>query len=353
MTLENLEPGQLIYYKSGKPIPEELPSRIKCVQWNIERGYKLPQIKELLLSLNADILCLQELDIGCMRSSGLNTFEELGQALGLDGVFGCEFHEIHSERRNKRTQGGGWHGNAIFSRYKIEKAWLVEHTQAFDWDKRGVTIGEPRRGKRYAVGADVCVGTTLVRCYSLHLELFCGIQRRTRQYLEVQHDCLSRAPASDIQLLFGDLNTMGHGVARFHPRYCNDGLRFRTIGQSEARWWDKHIFGPKSTNFAHFLDPFDGDRDWTLWQVRGWLFRGKLDWTLIRGCRLLDWSMHNLNFKASDHRLLLVEISVAPLEPQEAYTENLRLSRLLNRRILNGNWIILLVISVSLAYYVL
>lgn len=41
-----------------------------CVglQWNIERGYKLPEIVEELRGIDADIIALQEVDIGCERS---------------------------------------------------------------------------------------------------------------------------------------------------------------------------------------------------------------------------------------------------------------------------------------------
>ncbi len=33
---------------------------VKLLQWNIERGYKLPQIIEELKALDADVLALQE-----------------------------------------------------------------------------------------------------------------------------------------------------------------------------------------------------------------------------------------------------------------------------------------------------
>lgn len=38
------------------------------MQWNIERGYKFDEIVQTLKILDADILLLQEIDVGCDRS---------------------------------------------------------------------------------------------------------------------------------------------------------------------------------------------------------------------------------------------------------------------------------------------
>jgi hypothetical protein len=58
------------------------------------------------------VLSLQELDIGCDRSGGADTFAAIGEALGLNGLFLCEFEELRSPLRDARSQGGGVHGNA-------------------------------------------------------------------------------------------------------------------------------------------------------------------------------------------------------------------------------------------------
>ncbi len=43
------------------------------VQWNIERGYQLPGIIEELKHIDADIISLQEVDVGCERSGSVDT----------------------------------------------------------------------------------------------------------------------------------------------------------------------------------------------------------------------------------------------------------------------------------------
>lgn len=43
------------------------------MQWNIERGYKLDQIVQELKQIDADVIALQEVDIGCERSDSIDT----------------------------------------------------------------------------------------------------------------------------------------------------------------------------------------------------------------------------------------------------------------------------------------
>ena len=83
---------------------------VKIVSWNLERGYRLEEIIAELKAIDADILCLQELDIACMRSGTLDTVQALAKALGYTGVFVAEFEELYDNIRSIRDQGGGVHG---------------------------------------------------------------------------------------------------------------------------------------------------------------------------------------------------------------------------------------------------
>ena len=56
------------------------------------------------------------------------------------------------------------------------------------------------------------------------------------------------------QAIFGDLNTMAHGIARFSPRYCKDKMRFWSIGQSEAEFWDHTVFKVMDPDTSPELD---------------------------------------------------------------------------------------------------
>jgi hypothetical protein len=66
---------------------------------------------------------------------------------------------------------------------------------------------------------------------------------------------------------------------------------------------------------AGFADPFDVRRDVTLdnpkYRFLGWpLMAGKLDWVLLRRLRVAQKEMRNLDYAASDHRLLLVDTAL-------------------------------------------
>lgn len=47
------------------------------LQWNIERGYQLPGIIVELKLIDADVISLQEVDVGCKRSGSLDTGETI------------------------------------------------------------------------------------------------------------------------------------------------------------------------------------------------------------------------------------------------------------------------------------
>ncbi|KAK9909184.1 hypothetical protein WJX75_008403 [Coccomyxa subellipsoidea] len=106
-------------------LPEDRP--IRLVQWNIERGYELKKIIEELKQLDADVIALQEIDIGCERSGSVDTGVAVAEALQLNYVFLCEFEELHSESRDPRSQGGGVHGNGILSKFNLTDCRAIEH----------------------------------------------------------------------------------------------------------------------------------------------------------------------------------------------------------------------------------
>lgn len=338
--------GDILIYDCRPPVPikntlvekffagtsPEFPVTLKCVQWNIERGYKLNQIIECLKTHDADIVCLQELDIGCARSGNRDCALEIAKALGMRCAFFTEFEELFSEKRKPHVQGGGVHGNAILSRFDFDPR-LVDHTHhPIDWEKDGEGIGEPRRGKRGILAAEIQVPgmRKTVLCYSLHLEVFCGIFGRLKQMADVFVDARISTSEHPYQLIFGDLNTMAHGIARLCTFYCRDSMRLGSIGYSEAAWWHENILSctdtdtnEKITRHASlkddvgrlvnpfFVDPFSLTKDTTLQGYYG-LFKGKLDWTLLRGWTILAKGMDNHHYKWSDHKLLYV--IVRPME---------------------------------------
>jgi endonuclease/exonuclease/phosphatase family metal-dependent hydrolase len=317
-------PGEIAYYDYRPPPPPHhyhhhhpRHSRrvLRLAQFNVERGYELESVARQLAALDADVIALQEVDVGCDRSRGADVGRVLAQRLGMCGVFLCEFEELRdSARRTERTQGGGAHGNALLSRFDLAFARRVDHSRhPVDWDlapeeqPHALARKEPRRGKRAALAARVFPPWVVVGAqgggggeggegrgagggggvaaavgprdphphhhdheldgvlvYSAHLEVFCGAADRAAQYADIVADSrrerrreLARWRASDEQeearpptrqhsppwrhAVLGDLNTMAHGVARLSPHYAQGSLRWRTLGQTEGEWWERHV----------------------------------------------------------------------------------------------------------------
>ncbi|KAI8384461.1 uncharacterized protein BYT42DRAFT_261895 [Radiomyces spectabilis] len=148
-----MKPGQLVVYDYRDATPasisttESHPS-LKVLQWNVERNYASEDILTIMNQLDPDVAILQEVDIDCKRSGSRNHMEEMCKALKMKGGFVCEFHEIDSPVRELRNEGGGFHGNAILSKYDIDFQVLEHQYQPFDWPKDGLGLGEPREGRR-------------------------------------------------------------------------------------------------------------------------------------------------------------------------------------------------------------
>eukprot|EP00029_Vermamoeba_vermiformis_P013485 TRINITY_DN8403_c0_g1_i1.p1 TRINITY_DN8403_c0_g1~~TRINITY_DN8403_c0_g1_i1.p1 ORF type:complete len:394 (+),score=96.88 TRINITY_DN8403_c0_g1_i1:2-1183(+) len=317
-------------------------SDIRVLQWNIERGYMLPQIIEELTRHDADIICLQEIDISCERSDSKNVGEEIAKALQLNYVFVCEFIEIHSPLRPPRTQGGGIHGNGLLTKFDITSHFSVDHKyQIIDWEKEGgPRFKEPRKGRRIEPGAIIKhpnsnVGNLLV--YSVHLEIFTGILGRVSQFSEVMHDAEERVRENksiDHVIICGDLNTIGHSIARLGRNICTDKLRFApsTLFLTEGQWWQKYVFNQQegtlnsklnalglddfvvssAVNRLRLSDPFDKYYGVTLTSHRNWL-QGKLDWVLVDpSASVTHKEILNLDYSKSDHRMLLADIKYSP-----------------------------------------
>jgi endonuclease/exonuclease/phosphatase family metal-dependent hydrolase len=166
-----------------RPSSERLGPFLRAAFWNIERGYQLELMKLVfadaeafkkhLLESNspgretietidaqlgvlqaADLLVLNEVDLGMGRSDYYDVARELAETLQMNYVFGVEFVEIDKlhlgleevdleddeaeeeleidlsvDPRRYR----GLHGSAVLSRYPIEKASILRLPVCYDW----------------------------------------------------------------------------------------------------------------------------------------------------------------------------------------------------------------------------
>ncbi|ORX49179.1 hypothetical protein DM01DRAFT_1409638 [Hesseltinella vesiculosa] len=371
-------PGGVLEYDYRPPERPVASASLKVLQWNVERNYESQRIMDTIKELDPDVCVLQEVDIGCRRSDGRNHMKELCKELQMYGVFVCEFWELASPLRKERDQGGGIHGNAILSKYDMRTRVLNHHVQPYDWDNEGAALGEPRKGRRFTLAATVQPGTHhAVLLYNVHLEasiaVFTGIIGRVSAFSEILEDAREQTEATPHQGIFGDLNTMGHSIARLSSKYARDRYRWLSLGWTEAEWWNQQVLawhdqdGPVNLGLLtvqgcvwwlkplawslRFLVNHRFSRTWgqSLGQVLSgfswevlcrarnpgffdpWpshhvtlhnpayfgLFRAKLDWTLVRNLVVQQRWVGNQDYSASDHQWLMVELDTSKVIPQD------------------------------------
>ncbi len=181
------------------PRSETLGTYLRVAHWNIQRGVEFDALKALLTSnvelakvtnserfepaskelaelmaeaemlRAADVIVLNEVDIGMKRSGYRNVAAELATALGMNYAFGTQFVELSpiyltsKQRSAEKTETElletisvdpqlykGLHGVAILSRFPLENVRLVPFShQGYDWfatEKKGPSMIE--KGKR-------------------------------------------------------------------------------------------------------------------------------------------------------------------------------------------------------------
>lgn len=181
-------------------------SSVRVVDWNIDRGLKLPEIIDFLDDSKADVLLLQEVDINAYRTNRLNIAQEIARKLRLNYVFGREFVEL--------TQGSktspAYHGQATLSRWRISNSRIIRFQRQSDfwkprWFKPHLQTFQERLGGRIALVSEIDLQGLLILTYNLHLESRSDDDLRLAQLNQVLHDAGAYDPARPV-IMAGDLN---------------------------------------------------------------------------------------------------------------------------------------------------
>lgn len=262
------------------PRSETIGDFLRVAHWNVQRGVEFDAIKALLtndpsfasmldpekfgpdsderaelmaeaaLLRAADVIVLNEVDIGMKRSGYRNVAADLAEALGMNYVFGVQFVELSpiylSEKKKPADpeekailelievdpdRYKGLHGLAILSRFSLENVRVVPFAnQPYDWfksekkgpgilekGKRGLakqifleeTLREVRRGGRTTLLADIVdhrLPSGRATVAATHLENRTTPKERNKQVDELLGH-LRDIPNPVI--LAGDMNTSG------------------------------------------------------------------------------------------------------------------------------------------------
>ena len=167
--------------------------QIKVLSYNIHRAigvdrrFRPERIISVLDHYQADIVLLQEVDVGVARSRGLDLAKELAGALD---------YPYYALGLNVKVKQGHY-GNATLSRYPIS-------------DQRNIDLTVDRRKKRGCLYTSLALpaaagGTREVAVFNLHLGL--TVQERIRQVgMLVRSASYGVLPADQPCLVGGDFN---------------------------------------------------------------------------------------------------------------------------------------------------
>ena len=179
---------------------------MRVVNWNIERGMRLPEILNFLKLQRADLLILQEVDLNARRTNFLNIADDIARTLEMNYVFGFEFQELTQGRRTSPA----YQGQATLSRWNLCNTRVIHFRHQSDfwrprWYLPQISLFQERLGGRIALVTEVRVQRTRLAVYNLHLESKGDDDLRLSQLEEAIGDAVAHAQAEPT-LLAGDLN---------------------------------------------------------------------------------------------------------------------------------------------------
>lgn len=196
-----------------------LRSFLRVVEWNIERGSRLEGIVEVLnthpVIRFADLLLLNELDIGMARSGNRDIPRELGRAVSAHAIYAAEYLEltkgVGEELKLAGENTAALHGNAILTRHRFSRAEVARLPRC----EMNFESDEKRLGGRVAIMAELEIGDHNLLAATAHLDVINTPRCRAKQmraFLQAVDSYAkpSRAPARAV--VGGDLNT--HTFAR-------------------------------------------------------------------------------------------------------------------------------------------
>jgi endonuclease/exonuclease/phosphatase family metal-dependent hydrolase len=241
---------------------------IRVVDWNIDRGLRLPSIIEFLRQADADVLTLQEVDIDCRRTHRLNIAHEIARKLRLNYVFGREFVEL--------TQGSktspAYQGQATLSRWRISSPRVIHFRQQSNfwkphWYLPEIEPFQERLGGRIALFAQVDIAGVALTSYNLHLESRGNDELRAAQLEDVLRDAAAYG-ARQLTILAGDLNldASRNGVGElFRSAGFTDAVPTARVPTTPPR----HLLEPgRHIDWAFVSGPMKADNGWVHSSVR-------------------------------------------------------------------------------------
>jgi endonuclease/exonuclease/phosphatase family metal-dependent hydrolase len=211
-----LDEPKLYRAESARP---RLRSFLRVVEWNIERGTRLEGIIEVLnhhpVIRYADLLLLNELDEGMVRSGNRNVALELSRAISAHAIYGAEYLEMTKGVGDELDLPGentaALHGNAILTRYAFSSPKIAPLPRC----ENNFEAQERRLGGRIGILVELKIAGLKVKAATMHLDVVNTPRCRARQMRAMLQavDAYAQAHGGEQRVIIGgDLNT--HTFAR-------------------------------------------------------------------------------------------------------------------------------------------
>lgn len=186
--------------------PAAVPRTLRCVQWNIEKGLRYEGIARALRThpvlSAADVVMLNEVDLGMARSGNRHIARELAAQLDMHWAFAPAHIEmtkgVGAELDAEGENAVGMQGNAILSRYPLAGVRVVRLACCFE----PYHFHEKRYGGRVAISAHIDTAAGPMQIVGTHLEVRNTPGCRARQMRDITRITGRRGRA----LVGGDLN---------------------------------------------------------------------------------------------------------------------------------------------------
>jgi endonuclease/exonuclease/phosphatase family metal-dependent hydrolase len=294
-----------------------LRSFLRVVEWNIERGTRLEGIVEVLNAHPvlrwADLLLLNELDEGMVRSANRNVALELSRALSAHAIYGVEYLEMTrgtgQELELEGENTSALHGNAILTRHGFSDPQIISLPRC----ENNFESAEKRLGGRIGILVDLEIGAVNLVVANTHLDVVNTPRCRARQLRALLEAADARAQGRPV-VVGGDFNThtfarggrlrstrnaaiiLGSKRERITRRLLNPQVREPALAEFARFGFDLDSFNDRSATARGMVTSLNDARrlpaPMRLWVRRrigpsGLLLEFRLDWLAARGVRAL------------------------------------------------------------------
>ena len=187
-------------------VPPAPPALLRVVQWNVEKGLRFEAIASAIgehpALESADVVLLNEVDLGMARTANRHVARELAERWGMYWVFAPAHIEltkgVGAELDAPGENAVGLQGNAILSRHPLRAPRVVSLPVCFE----PYHFHEKRYGRRAGILTRVETASGPVTFAGTHLEVRNDPACRARQARAL----LAAIPRGERALVAGDLN---------------------------------------------------------------------------------------------------------------------------------------------------